>query len=192
MREAGLARFAHIVFADRSLLEKRRAMRLSAERASMLQAGFATSGEKPDHGDPGRRRVCRNRLFKVDGGEGESLTRYWCAPSSAHHWRAVHHHLCCPAYWRVTRGADRRHSSPYKAELYRQRGRLLRPNNGWCQPPVPGCRPRQGHEGRSHSPASSLFGDPLSNQHRRQTLRPIESGEPPMRFAFARNDVALR
>ncbi|WP_210332119.1 hypothetical protein, partial [Bradyrhizobium campsiandrae] len=48
MREAGLARFANIVFADRSLLEKRRAMRLSAERASMLQAGFATSGEKPE------------------------------------------------------------------------------------------------------------------------------------------------
>lgn len=63
-------------------------------------------------------------------------------------------------YWRVTRGADRRHSSPYKAELYRQRGRLLRPNNGWCQPSVPGCRPRQGHEGNFHSPASSLFGDP--------------------------------
>jgi hypothetical protein len=48
MREAGLARFANIVFADRSLLEKRRAMRLSAERASMLQAGFAASGEKPE------------------------------------------------------------------------------------------------------------------------------------------------
>ena len=48
MREAGLARFANIVFADRSLLEKRRAMRLSAERASMLQAGVATSGEKPE------------------------------------------------------------------------------------------------------------------------------------------------
>jgi len=48
MRETGLTKFANIVFADRTLLEKRRAMRLSAQRASELQAGFLTSPEKPD------------------------------------------------------------------------------------------------------------------------------------------------
>ncbi|WP_141340299.1 hypothetical protein [Bradyrhizobium sp. USDA 3458] len=48
MREAGLAKFANIVFADRSLLEKKRALRLSAQRASTLQAGFLTSPEKPE------------------------------------------------------------------------------------------------------------------------------------------------
>lgn len=48
MRDAGLTKFANIVFADRVLLEKRRAMRLSAQRASALQTGFLTSSEKPD------------------------------------------------------------------------------------------------------------------------------------------------
>lgn len=48
MREAGVAKFANIVFADRTLLEKRRAMRLSAQRASALQTGFLTSSEKPE------------------------------------------------------------------------------------------------------------------------------------------------
>jgi hypothetical protein len=48
MREAGLSKFADIVFADRNLLKRKRALRLSAQRASTLQAGFATSGEKPE------------------------------------------------------------------------------------------------------------------------------------------------
>jgi hypothetical protein len=48
MRDSGLLKFADIVFADRDLLERKRALRLSAQRASTLQAGFATSGEKPE------------------------------------------------------------------------------------------------------------------------------------------------
>ncbi len=48
MREAGLSKFSDIVFADRELLERKRALRLSAQRASILQAGFANTGEKPE------------------------------------------------------------------------------------------------------------------------------------------------
>jgi hypothetical protein len=48
MREAGLSKFADVVFADRELLERRRALHLSAQRASVLQTGFAASGEKPE------------------------------------------------------------------------------------------------------------------------------------------------
>lgn len=48
MRDAGLSKFADIVFTDRDLLERKRALRLSAQRASALQTGFATSGEKPE------------------------------------------------------------------------------------------------------------------------------------------------
>jgi len=48
MRDAGLGRFSSIVFADRGLLEKKRALKLTADRASALQSGFATTSEKPE------------------------------------------------------------------------------------------------------------------------------------------------
>ena len=48
MREDGISKFANIVFADRNLLQARRALKLDASRASALQAGFASTGEKPE------------------------------------------------------------------------------------------------------------------------------------------------
>jgi len=48
MREAGISRFSSIMFADRELLLSKRALKLSAARASILQAGIASTAEKPE------------------------------------------------------------------------------------------------------------------------------------------------
>jgi hypothetical protein len=48
MRDAGIGRFSSILFADLNLLEKRRALKLAADRASTLQSGFAATTEKPE------------------------------------------------------------------------------------------------------------------------------------------------
>jgi hypothetical protein len=45
---AGIGRFSSILFADLNLLEKRRALKLAADRASTLQSGFAATTEKPE------------------------------------------------------------------------------------------------------------------------------------------------
>jgi hypothetical protein len=48
MRDAGISKFASILFADRNLLEAKHALKITAARASTLQAAFASTGEKPE------------------------------------------------------------------------------------------------------------------------------------------------
>jgi hypothetical protein len=49
MRDAGLKKFSNVVFADRALLLSKHALKISAERASVLQqSGLGADGEKPE------------------------------------------------------------------------------------------------------------------------------------------------
>jgi hypothetical protein len=47
MRDAGIGRFSSILFADLNLSEKKRALKLAADRASFLQSGFVATADGP-------------------------------------------------------------------------------------------------------------------------------------------------
>jgi hypothetical protein len=48
MRDAGIGGFSSILFADLTLSERKRALKLAADRASFLQSGFVATAEKPE------------------------------------------------------------------------------------------------------------------------------------------------